>query len=286
MPNKADFFLAQYLRDPMRREPKNVGLIVLKNDECVGRFLGEETAAGDVDLRTVPWAREPKIYRKWVRFWREELAKGEGNLKDRLTESNGGNFDVIMAGGVTDINGDTARTVCDYLFPMLVGSAEQAATEVEEEEVDRPKSELRKEITGEFKSLGILGGKVHDPVPNPIWPGQPVVGKRATHRPSYQQLADVKHVMEVVNFTTRLKAPAKDHAGWAAKMFDDIRNRDKTVKSVALVRATKEDREDKVVKYALALLEDSAQSLVFWNDPDQRRKFLEARREAAFAISP
>src|SRR5690348_8845278 len=98
---KTDFFIAQYIRDPLRREPKNVGLFVVKDGECAGRFLGDTTLSGDTDLRTIKWAAHPKIYRKWVDLWREEIQRGPDRLFERLAEGNGPNYQVLNGGHVT-----------------------------------------------------------------------------------------------------------------------------------------------------------------------------------------
>ena len=116
----ADFFIAQYCRDPIRHEPKNVGVIVVKEADCYGLFLGQETAEGDKDMRTVRWAREPKVYRKWVRFWNEEINRGAEDLFARLADSNSGSYSVIVGGKATDTGNDTAEEICNKLFPMLV----------------------------------------------------------------------------------------------------------------------------------------------------------------------
>lgn len=278
----ADFYIAQYIRDTMRREPKNVGLVVVKDDVCAQQYLGDETVGGDVDLRTARWAKDPKVYRKWVRFWREEVGRGAKDLQKRLMEGNRSNYAMIFGGKVMDSGADTAAQICAHLFPRLVAEIVEPAQD-DDGEADASKQQLQKEITGEFDRMGILAGRIHDEAPNPVWVNKPiVVSPKLDHTPSYFQNAGKKYVMEIANFTTPQKALAKDHAGWAAKMFDDVRN---LADTVAIVRASKDDLENKTVKYAMAMLESSAKDIVFWNDAGQRRKFLEARREAAYTTS-
>jgi hypothetical protein len=282
----AEFLLAQYLRDPIRREPKNVGLFVIKDGRCAGKFLGEDTAAGERDLRTIRFAKEPRIYRKWVEYWREELEAGADGLLARLAENNGGNYDVIPAGKVSDTNGDPAELICERLFPLLVAPGEpEPPTEATESE-DKARSELRREITQEFKSLGILASVRNDQLPNPIWADQEIQGQRTIHPVSYLQYGRETTVMEVVDFTTPRKAYPKDHAGWTAKMFDDVGNRQDKPRRTAIIRAGKDDLSDKVVKYALSMLEGSADEILDWADTAKRNRFLEARRDAAYAVAP
>ena len=278
MDGRAEFLLAQYHRDPIRREPKNVGVIVLTDRGAAARFLGER-AGSDIDLRTVRWSREPAIYQQWVEHWREELDSSEGDLIKRLSRTNGGNFDVIPGGAVTGINGDSPAEICAHLFPLMVDADAEADPDATTE-VDSSLKEMARDITKRFSDLGILGGRVHNPPPNPVWVRPTVKGKRAEHQPQYSQVSGIPCIMEVVNFMAVRKSPVKDHAGWAAKMFDDIRDYRPQTDTIALIRAGKDDLLDKTVRYALALLEDSAR-IVNLSDPDQERQFFSQREQVA-----
>jgi hypothetical protein len=278
MNDTAKFLIAQYLSDPMRREPKNIGLIVVKDEQCAAKFLGE--SAEGMDLRTIRWARDAQLYQHWVESWREQIEDGASGLLERLSETNGGNYDVILGGHVSDANGDTARIICERLFPHLVGEPQEEAESVAKGS-DTQHIELQRAVHDEFSSLGILAGT--SSAPNPVWTHQYVVGKRTTHEPSFLQTADGPTVMEVINFTTTRKGLARDHAGIVAKMFDDILRNDPRAKRVAITRATREDLLSKPVKYAIDLLQDSVDSTVNWEDKDQRKEFLDARLAVAFA---
>jgi hypothetical protein len=281
-----EFIIAQYFRDPIRREPKNVGIIAIRDGECVGRFLGADTISGDVHLGRVPWVKEPKVYRKWVRFWKEEIARGPERIFERLAYGNKGNYGVVLGGKMTGVGVDTAIQLCDRLFdrivaePVELGEADEMVAQMQAKSI----VELRREIKEEFNVRGILAGNVHNPVPNPVFVKQPVKGHLAPHKPSYlQRVRGHDYVMEVVNFETTKKAPAKDHAFFMAKMFDDIRAQDEASSRVAIVRATKEDLKDNAVVYALKFLKDSASDVVNWSDLDQRNEFVDARQADALA---
>src|SRR4051812_47715751 len=99
---QVEYLIAQYLRDPMRREAKNVGLIVTAGTDVIARFIGEQGETGEIDLRSTKWTGHPKTYRKWLKFWRQELRRGTTELEDRLTRGNGGNYDIIPGGYVSD----------------------------------------------------------------------------------------------------------------------------------------------------------------------------------------
>ena len=79
--------------------------------------------------------------------------------------------------------------------------------------------------------------------------------------------------METINFSTPKKGPAKHHAGYAAKMFDDIRAYAPTTQGIAIVHASRLELEDAIVKNSLLLLSDSA-DIVHRANPDERQAFL------------
>lgn len=115
----AEYLIAQYLSDPMRHEPRNVGIILVLGDASAARFIGEEGDTGEIDGRAVRWMAHPSIYRKWVKYWREQLQKGGADLVDRLAQTNGDNYNVIKGGYVTDYGQDPASVICESLFGQL-----------------------------------------------------------------------------------------------------------------------------------------------------------------------
>ena len=80
---KVKYWLAQYTENPLRREPRNVGVIV---ENCVSRsarFLGEEHPTDEIktgiDGRYLRQIQFDKAYRSWVRRWRIQAFKsGDG----------------------------------------------------------------------------------------------------------------------------------------------------------------------------------------------------------------
>ena len=56
MEESAEYLIAQYLRNPMRREPRNVGVIVVLGDTRAAKFIGEIADAGEIDGRSTKWA--------------------------------------------------------------------------------------------------------------------------------------------------------------------------------------------------------------------------------------
>src|SRR5947208_424234 len=69
--------VVRYVPDPIRDEPRNVGVIAWRRGEVAARFVGED-AAGDMDRRHISRRIVPdaQTYVEWVGYWRTHLANG------------------------------------------------------------------------------------------------------------------------------------------------------------------------------------------------------------------
>jgi hypothetical protein len=277
MNDSAIYFIAQYMRDPFRREGRNVGVIVIKGDDRAALFMGE----GDrgVDLRRVQWMPYPKIYRRWVAAWRDMLAKHAAEkLPDVLTADGTGNYVVVAGGEVTDSGEDAAEKVCQFLFQALVLKPEEVAVD-EERPDDTAVQQLKREIDNAFRQRAIMG--VYD-IPHPILSGTFIQGHVTTHSPAYVQQNERLSVMEPVNVGTASKHRARDHAGYAAAMFGDINDQRPDVQTIAIIHGSEEDRENDIVAKMLELLRAKCLGgFVNWTDERARGAFLDEREKIA-----
>jgi hypothetical protein len=120
-------------------------------------------------------------------------------------------------------------------------------------------------------------------VPHPVHRSFPIIGKiNIQHKPAFVQENGSLYVMETVDFTIQQKKRARDHAGWAAYMFSDIRAVRLKTHPIAIVRITETDTVDEEVETGLALLRYEGE-VVNWLNPTERKVFLEERQEVAFA---
>jgi hypothetical protein len=279
----ADYYIAQYLREPFRREPRNVGVIVVKDSMAAARFLGE-TDAGVIEAKRIRSMPHPDIYRHWVDSWREEISDDTSvPLAQRLLEQNGGNYNVVAGGQVTDTGEDSADAIAQFLYSSLV---KKESVFLADEQEEAPVKQFKQQITSEFRRRSILSGSEAEGVKHPIYADQSIMGKATSHTPAYNQLNGTLWIMEPVNFAMLDKRQARDHAGWTAKVFDDIveRNKNRKVKAegIALIYGGRDDLGEDIVKKTLPLLETSAR-LVFWDRTRSRNKFLKEREEIAKA---
>jgi hypothetical protein len=278
MSDAVKYYIAQLTPDLFRQEQTNVGIIVLKGDEVAAKFIGER-AIGELDKRQFKAMDAPDVYVQWVDYWRRILKKPE-LVEPDLFAANGGNFNVIRGGEVGNINDDSAKNVVDYLYPLLVsdGGLIEAIGKREAAE-GLPDTKLKKLIHQAFSEADILDSGTESLLmpPHPIRKEAPITGKLATHNPAYSQHNGKLTVMEVIDFNTRYKSHAKDHAGFAAFIFKDIKEapgRGDT-DAIAIIQLAVAEMNDPTVDYGMSLLKKTANEIVNWTMTPERNRFLE-----------
>jgi hypothetical protein len=134
--NAPRYFLAKYVPDLRRGEPRNIGIILWSTVGVAARFLAEKTdRLGEVDARRIPaFVTSRPAYKQWVEYWRAELARPEvesvarpgtrvsrssAKYLDVLSESSRGNFLLTEGGLLLDAITDPEDAL-DYLFERLV----------------------------------------------------------------------------------------------------------------------------------------------------------------------
>ena len=109
--------IVRYVADPVRNEPRNVGVIAWRDGQGAARFLGENED-GDLDGRRVSRLIEDwRAYDQWVTFWRERLSAanerpaGRGtkpkasSVLESLADSTRGGFEIRL-GAEAMVTGD------------------------------------------------------------------------------------------------------------------------------------------------------------------------------------
>lgn len=142
--------VVRFIEDPVRDEPRNVGVIGWDTGKTAARFLGEDEELS-LNLRRVPPSRVPdrQTYREWVKFWRTHLEQGEvhdperkGEVRadeptflDALANVTRGNFELRLGAEAYAPAERDLRSVVDEVFVRMV--SEYPETEEAEEKEDR-----------------------------------------------------------------------------------------------------------------------------------------------------
>jgi len=111
----------------------------------------------------------------------------------------------------------------------------------------------------------------------------PVEGQNATHILSFFQRNGHNVIMEPIDLTVkRDKKRMEERAGWASRVFDDIRQKDRDTQAIAIISATAAEEKDTSAAYALRLVEPYAE-VINWQSESDRKKFLADRAALANA---
>jgi hypothetical protein len=126
------YFVAKYISDLQRMEPRNIGVIVWGGTGACARFVAERPdRPGEVDGRSVPgFVGSTAAYKQWVEFWRAELeakplrsGRSLEKWSDELRCTGRGNFLLADGGTVlSEIHTDDIEKATNELFRKLVES--------------------------------------------------------------------------------------------------------------------------------------------------------------------
>ena len=130
-------YLAKYVPDQARWEPRNVGVIITNGDRAVARFIGEKVGGG-VDGRRVRHAigAPAPIYREWVQFWRRMIT--EHADFDNLPARPGADFFLTEAGEVWAAAPDRpiSAQLTDFYGRLVQREAEPGEAELRQQVED------------------------------------------------------------------------------------------------------------------------------------------------------
>jgi hypothetical protein len=270
----ARYWVAKYVDDPLRNEPRNVGVIVSTADGAAARFAGENEE-GVIDRRRLQKFKHADVYVQWLDYWRGQIQEGrfEQIVKDRTP-----NYYVTAGGEVADTGNDPPAVVCNFLFSLLV-SHEPAMHAFELAEEVAIEQELPAEVSSVFAELELLADAATLHVRHPIKRNAPVKGDHAVHKPSFSQMNGRQYIYETVDFTVRRPKLIRERSGWVAYMFKDIRQESPNTETFSIIRPAPDSDSD-AIDYARAVLRGDSQ-LIDWRDDAQRKKFLNDRQKIA-----
>jgi hypothetical protein len=267
------YWIAKYVEDPLRNEPRNIGVVALAPDGIASRFAGENEE-GVIDRRRLQRFKHADVYTQWIDYWRGEI---EAKRIESMVQNATPNYYVVEGGHVADTGSDPAITVCNFLFSLLVAQepvmhafelAEEVATE----------QELPAEVSNMFAELDLLADPPTFHVRHPIKRNAAIRGAHAIHKPSFSQLNGRQYIYETIDFNITRPKLIRERSGWMAYMFKDIKQQNPDTETYSIIRPTEDDNE--ATDYARAVLEGDSK-LIDWRDDTQRKRFLNERQVIA-----
>ncbi len=273
----ASYWIAKYIDDPFRNEPRNVGVIVSLNGAVAARFVGERDD-GTFDARKLgKLFSHPAAYAQWREFWRTKIRARD---IDAIVKAVTPNYYVQIGGEVTDTGSDDHQDVCQFLYNLVIGEGVVQAfdwADAEDTELD-----LASEIANLFVQSELLDSE-NLLTPHPVRKGERVFGRHVMHTPSFSQRNGRLYVIEHIDMSSRRQNKVKERAGWMAYMFADIKGYERDAQAYSIVRPERESGSEQIA-YARAVLHGES-TLVNWADENERNSFLHERSRVARSMN-
>jgi hypothetical protein len=116
----AKWLIAKYIPDMRRREPQNIGIILLKDEKPYLRFKGRDKADGKIDGNKTKFQKSVENYRAWVSYW--EYAASKEGLDGLLRRPRPDDNFILEFGGERIIGSGSTEpeAFADELYGQLV----------------------------------------------------------------------------------------------------------------------------------------------------------------------
>lgn len=117
----APWFVVKYVPDLYRREPRNVGVVLLDGDRGLARFLGQDPLSDEVDAdRVRSVVPETRTYRSWVEYFLYHVHAGTwSRVRESLSRRAMDNF-YVEEGGSWQLDNDDPHRLLGELYDSLV----------------------------------------------------------------------------------------------------------------------------------------------------------------------
>ena len=246
--------LAKYMGDMRRREPVNIGVIVIGEEGSAARFIGEKPD-GNIDGRRARPMRSPIVYRQWVYHWRGLLASDRTDdlcmmaLHPRHDE----NY-FLEAGGEILLGGNVSpRDLLDDLYTSLVDETPDPMRESIGELAERVIADLTQTLPKPIDREAVV--RVHHPD-----------NKVDELYFDYRYNNGVPHLMQRVSLSFN-DARSWDRVHAAAWSFSEVR-RDPNLQDAQFIALYKPREPDAMLDQQLGQLERLGAHTVDVSEPD------------------
>lgn len=268
------YWIAKYVEDPLRNEPRNVGIVASTPDGFAARFAGENED-GVIDRRRLQRFKYADVYVQWLDYWRRQI---QDRTFEQIIQDRTANYYIAAGGEVGDTGEDAPEIVCNFLFSLLV-SDEPAMQAFELAEQVSIEQELPTEVTRAFGELELLADVPTLHVRHPIKRSAPVRGAHIVHKPTFSQLNGRQYIYETIDFNVKRAKLIRERSGWMAYMFKDIKQQNPNTETYSIIRP-EHDGDGEATEFARAVLGGDS-VMIDWRDDHQRKKFLNSLQRIA-----
>lgn len=272
------YWVAKYVADPFRNEPRNVGVFVHHCGSFAAKLVGEREDGVLDNRRLRGLFPQPQVFAQWQKYWRKNLNCGK---IEKIVKSATTNFVVVEGGVISDTGNDAIYDVCNFVYNLVVsddGAAEAFDWPLE----SAPETDLASDIYSTFLDARVLADAPDIEVSHPVRKNQTIQGKRVKHTPTFSQMNGHLSVFEAIDLGRPKQKLVRERAGWMAYMFTDIKDNLHDAEMYSIIQPN-ENEEDEAISFARSVLEKSSH-VVNWSDKEERQNFLQQRIKVAVSL--
>jgi hypothetical protein len=279
-----EYFICQYMPDVLRKEPRNVGVIVRWNEFAEARFIGE-SGDEDIDGRGLSWIRDLGAYKEWVKHWKKIAAGDPSVMEERLLRSGKSHY-FVVEGGFVSATDTSITNLCSFLFSTIVSRGGIDAFNTEIDEPVPPRAQLKRIVSKVFRKEGILGAGAR--VRFPVMEDQDVIGSTKPHRFTFAQTTDsLIRPIELIDIEHGSVDQIRFHAGWTKTAFDDVfhRHKEQRFDPIAIVVPATSSSRLELNDYCFGIVESSSARVIDWtNEKDKFELVNDCKRDSGLLI--
>lgn len=283
MSNTANYLIVQHMSDVFRREPRNIGVFVRRNGETNAKFFGE-MESGQIDRRKIKVLPFPDVYSQWVDYWRRTLTRHPAKAWDEVRENTRDHYHILDGGSLDGIGEDSIQDVTNFLYSALVsegGIALALGAPTETQAVVKLSESIEDELRDRQILLEDDRSVFQQNIKSPVRKNIPVEGATAYHTISFYQRSILDTLFEPIDITVkRDRKGMEERAGWASRVFGDIKEKKKDTEAVTIIDATAAEEKEASAVYALKLLRPFSR-ILNWQSQSDREAFLVSLQELA-----
>lgn len=191
-------WIVQFIADPFRQEPKNIGVFVDINGRKLPFFLGQSNMGDSVSQfksKAIEANDGPpvKAYYCWIDYWHECLAE---NKWEQILATQANNFKIIDNGTIAFQDDVKDSEILAYTYNRFVDKKSQKRKQSKSSNIERRVDRI-------FKSEHLLEKDLSRGILYPVEKQRKFHVKEIDYAPTYSQEHEKINIYEVFNFNMK-----------------------------------------------------------------------------------
>jgi len=268
------YLVAKYIGNPIRMEPRNIGIVARFGERVFVRFIGQKPNQGRLDLRSVRHlVSHTATYKQWIDYWLHVIDSANDVEKAfaELVASSNTNFVVVSGEPIfppEHLVGEP-HLLTDYLFQTVVaGNEAPDGDEKLAAESRLARVNLNRQCARIIRQYGLGGNPRFEDTP--IVPCSLIGGTTGTVQPSYAYRNGSEIYFQKVAVEPHTAEATQKEINNAAFIFERLKADDAKRQTTALIKVGHNGEPmDSAATSFLNVLSAFADQIIDVDDPEQ-----------------